>query len=399
MILKDLKVFLQNVQKNNFLINTVLEVNYNFDIIFIQEPLWITLRTIPSSENLEGIPLLGVSSHPNWLIFARELCSPNDSPRVLVYINIRLSFLYFFLRKDIFNHRDILLVSFFNNNSVFWILNIYSDSLHSALKYLKDTEVNILNLLIMTGDFNIRDNIWDPSFPHHLVISDDLMTIVDSFNLELSFPTNHVSTRYSDLNSRSNSVIYLMFLRSRSTELNNHQIYPDLHLSLDHVSLSVMIAIENKNINEVKYSIAKNSEEEANFIKEVSIAIKKINISDLSNISKLEEVVNSLTSSINSVWNKNSKHVKITKYSKSWWNEEYNCALNNYRTTRSLKDWKTFKSKVKSSKHNFFDTKIQEIANKRCGLWELMNWVKKYKLPAIEAIKYNGQQCLELGDL
>jgi len=79
-----------------------------------------------------------------------------------------------------------------------------------------------------------------------------------------------------------------------------------------------MIAIEDKNINEVKYSIAKNSEEEANFIKEVSIAIKKINILDLSNISKLEEVVNLLASSINSAWNKNSKHVKIMKHSKSW---------------------------------------------------------------------------------
>jgi len=160
-----------------------------------------------------------------------------------------------------------------------------------------------------------------------------------------------------------------------------------------------MIAIEDENINEVKYSIAKNSEEEANFVKEVLFAIKKIDISDLSNISKLEEVVNSLTSSINSAWNKNSKHVKITKHSKSWWNKECNCALNNYRTTRSLEDWKTFKSKVKSFKCNFFDTRIQEIANKCRGPWELMNWVNKCKLPAIEAIKYNGQQCLELGNL
>jgi len=91
-----------------------------------------------------------------------------------------------------------------------------------------------------------------------------------------------------------------MFLRNRLTELNNHQIHPDLHLFSDHTSLSITIVIEDENINEVKYSIAKNSEEEANFVKEVLFAIKKINISDLSNISKLEEVVNSLTSSINS---------------------------------------------------------------------------------------------------
>ena len=122
----------------------------------------------------------------------------NDSPRVIIYINIRLSLFYFFLQKDIINHRDILLASFFNDNVIFcWIMNIYSNFSHSVLKYLKDTEVNILNLLIMTGDFNIRDSVWDPSFPHHLAISDGLMIIADSFNLDLSIPThccgNHLS--------------------------------------------------------------------------------------------------------------------------------------------------------------------------------------------------------------
>ena len=38
-------------------------------------------------------------------------------------------------------------------------MNIYSDSSQSALRYLKDTKVNILNFLVMTGDFNIRDNL------------------------------------------------------------------------------------------------------------------------------------------------------------------------------------------------------------------------------------------------
>ena len=57
MILKELKIFLQNIQKNNFLINTVLKVNQNFDIIFIQELSWTTLRTIPSLINSESIPL------------------------------------------------------------------------------------------------------------------------------------------------------------------------------------------------------------------------------------------------------------------------------------------------------------------------------------------------------
>ena len=91
-------------------------------------------------------------------------------------------------------------------------MNVYSDSSHFALKYLKDTEVNILNLLIMTGDFNIRDSIWDSSFPHYSTISDDLMIIADLFNLDLSILTNQVSTRYSDIVGEANSIIDLLFL-------------------------------------------------------------------------------------------------------------------------------------------------------------------------------------------
>ena len=79
-------------------------------------------------------------------------------------------------------------------------MNVYSDLSHTALKYLKDIEVCIQNLLIMTGDFNIHDSLWNLLFPHHSSISDDLLIIADSFNLELSNPTNQVLIRYSDMN-------------------------------------------------------------------------------------------------------------------------------------------------------------------------------------------------------
>ena len=177
-------------------------------------------------------------------------------------------------------------------------MNVYSDSSHSALKYLKDTEVNILNLLIMTGNFNIKDSIWDSSFPHHSTISDDLMIIADLFNLDLSIPTNQVSTRYFDTVGKANSVIDLMFLWSGSNELNNHSIYPEWQLSSDYAPLMVSIPITEENIVTSKFSIAKNSKEEENFIKEVLYIIKNIDISDLSDSNKLEDTTNSLISSL-----------------------------------------------------------------------------------------------------
>ena len=53
---------------------------------------------------------------------------------------------------------DISCFSFFNNGSIYFLINVYSDSSQTALKYLKNIEANINNILIMVGDFNIRDN-------------------------------------------------------------------------------------------------------------------------------------------------------------------------------------------------------------------------------------------------
>ena len=68
----------------------------------------------------------------------------------------------------------------------------------------------------------------------------------------------------------------------------------------------------------------KNSKEEALFIKNVSSVIKNLDVSNLSDINKLKDIVNTLTSNIKCVWEKNSKLINITRHSKSWWNKECN---------------------------------------------------------------------------
>ena len=252
-------------------------------------------------------------------------------------------------------------------------MNVYSDSSHLALKYLKDTEVNVSNILIMTGDFNIRDSLWDPSFLYHSSISNDLIIIADSFNLDLLTPINLVPTRYSNTDGESNSVIDLMFLCSRSTELNNHLIHPDWHLSSNHALLTITIPIAEEFIASSKLSILKGSEEEVAFVKKASVIIRNLDTSNLTENVKLENLVNLFGLKIDWAWEKNAKHIRITKHFKQWWNEECNQVLNKYRMTRSIKDWKYFKKLVKSTKQTFFNTKIQEIANKSQGPWELIS--------------------------
>ena len=70
--------------------------------------------------------------------------------------------------------------------------------LQLALKYLKNTEVNINNVLIMIDNFNIRDCSWDSDFRFYFLHKDTLIDIANTFHLELSIPTNYILTRYSD---------------------------------------------------------------------------------------------------------------------------------------------------------------------------------------------------------
>jgi len=137
----------------------ILEVYANFDIIFIQEPSWNSICFIPSNYNNKDKLLMGIINHPNWLTFAKSPAMSSNYSRVAMFINIRLASFHFSFHKDIIDHRDILLVSFFNKGVICWLMNIYSDLSHTAIKYLKNTEFNIRNLLIMTGDFNIHDSL------------------------------------------------------------------------------------------------------------------------------------------------------------------------------------------------------------------------------------------------
>ena len=268
-----------------------------------------------------------------------------------------------------------------------------------ALKYLKDIEVNIDNILVMTGDFNIRDSLWNSLFPHHSFISDDLLLIADFFQLVLLMPTNPFPTRYLDTVEEANLTIDLMFLRCDSIELNQHSIHPNWWLISDYAPLSITISIANEFITISKLSIQQNSKQENIFIKEVISVFQNLDTFNISNKKCLKNIVNSLNLLINQAWNKNAKRLRITRYSKQWWNNECNWAINKYRASRSLESWKKFRRVVKDTKKTFFNTKIQEVASKSHSPWELMIWVNKHKLPTTKAIKYNGNLCITTDSL
>ena len=82
------------------------------------------------------------------------------------------------------------------------------------------------------------------------------------------------------------------------SELNNHIIHPEWHLSSDHAPLSIMIPISEEFINMHKKSIRKDNNEEEIFVKDIISAIKKLDISNLSKIPILEKAVNNFTKGV-----------------------------------------------------------------------------------------------------
>ena len=127
----------------------------------------------------------------------------------------------------------------------------------------------------MTGDLNIRDNIWDSGFSHHFQHSSVLFDIADSFCLELSRPTEQILTKYSDNQQDSNLVIDLIFLRPESSEYDNHIIHLDLRLTLDHASLTDDISTFEEYIQTRRCMLVKNSEEEDKFVNKLIETIKR----------------------------------------------------------------------------------------------------------------------------
>ena len=68
----NLRIYCQNVAKNTLHLDTVLvTLNGTFDVVFVQEPPWNTVRHAPSSSNKEGEAVTGAQMHPDWLYLAR----------------------------------------------------------------------------------------------------------------------------------------------------------------------------------------------------------------------------------------------------------------------------------------------------------------------------------------
>ena len=313
-----IRIYSQNVQKNYVLLDSLLESQKDlYDILFIQEPPWNFICFAPSTTASGGDEVVGAPIHPDWTQVVRFPQSSEQTPRVMCFIHSRLSRLCFTFRRDIVDYRDIQLLSFFNRGQCQFLMNIYSDDLHTAVDFLSNAAPNIPHLLYIGGDFNVRDAEWDPSVSSYPAAGQSLMDLADSYSLVCSIPVLSVPTHYSDISGHANSVIDLIFLGISCAQVT-HRIEPDLRRPSDHAPLIVDLPIAPENICVRRMVLKRDSEEEAVFLLSVSEGLSQLNFSSLDSTAGLDLLSEAISGLFADCWATYAKKNMITTRSKEW---------------------------------------------------------------------------------
>ena len=163
--------------------------------------------------------------------------------------------------------------------------------------------------------------------------------------------------------------------------------------------LLVDLPISPENIHFSRKVLKRDSDEGNDFLSSVTMGLRALNFSRLDSVGNLDLLSTAVSRVIANAWEANARNITVTTRSKEWWNNEYKDALAAYRRTGAREDWRLFRSTTRSAKQSFFDDRIAEIASTNKHPWDLMSWVKQRKLPAVEAIWYQGLPCNSLSDL
>ena len=213
-----------------------------------------------------------------------------------------------------------------------------------------------------------------------------------------SLPELPVPTHYSDTDSHANSVIDLIFLGMSCAQVLHH-IEPDLRRPSDHAPLLVDLPISLENICFSRKVLKHDSDEENNFLSSITMGLRALNFSRLDLVDNLDLLSTAVSRVISNAWEANARNITVITQSKKWWNNECRDALVAYRHTGAREDWYLFHSTTRSAKRSFFNDRIAKIASTNKHPWDLMSWVKQRKLPAVEAIRYQGLLCNSLPNL
>src|SRR6202790_5117279 len=394
-----LRIFCQNVNRNYGYMDTLLAGLYEeYDLLLIQEPPWAFVRNAPSSSDREGERVVGPPINPNWGCVVRP--SGLDSPpRVATYFNVRISSLRPRYRRDLIDHRDVLVLSLGLGEGCALYVNVYSDDNHTAISALHEGLQAWPNVHLLCGDMNVRHSDWDPLGPDRNIHAERLVASTERLGLGLCLPAEPGPTPFPFNRDLSPTVIDLMFVREDLSLVYQHTIVPEGRGPSDHAPLVISIPAPDSLVPVTRWLLPRDSDAEFDYLVEVRSALAPLLAWRGTTPQELEEITSAISSIFSKAWDSHAKEFRLGRHSKGWWTQDCTDALAIFHVSHMKEDWSAYRSTMRAAKRNFFELKIHEIASSNRRPWDLVAWTRKRNLPTYEAISYGGVPCTDLESL
>src|SRR5271170_2518610 len=400
--IRDIRILSQNVNRSGPHTHELLETCGNeFDVLMIQEPSWGEIRRTRSTTDRSGDPVIGSQIHADWLTLVRPGRGADDAPRVLTYIHKRLAGLCPAWRSDLADHRDILVMSLTTAGPEPAILiNVYSDSDSSGIRWLSDNAPNLPPARWMGGDFNCHSNIWgDPDVDGRNQFADRLVAAAFELGLSVSVG-DRTPTRYPFIDGHRAMIIDLVFLPIGRAVDESHDVWPEARGPSDHAPLGSVIQISPTEVITSKLRVKPYSEEEDAYVQLATSGIVHAQWpATLDTPDSIEEAAEAIRDAWAHAWEEHATPTRTCKRSSPWWTNECRAARDRFRSERTKANLKAFRKECRKARRLFFNARIKNVAETQGRPWDLVNWTKQRELPSHEAIEYNGTPCHTLDAL
>ncbi|TEB14657.1 hypothetical protein FA13DRAFT_1651748, partial [Coprinellus micaceus] len=399
MALRTIRILSFNIAKSWDQLVVLLESQCkSFDIVFLQEPPWRLIRHAPSATNKEGTEVRGSPRHPKWTCMVPPV-QADEHPRVMAYVSRRLDALRPTFRRDLVDDRDVMVLSLFAGNEAMHLMNVYSDNQHRGINLIAARADSLPGLDYMAGDFNCHGpQEWDEGVPNHPGAAVTLLETAARLGVEYSAPVNPGPTYVSRADENIRSVIDLVFVPPADSLAAAPLRDQLLKGGSDHFPLSNVLPLR-QNVEKITGRTLKE-DAEVPFFQQIEQGIPPLRGQfQLGTPEGVEALSEAIANVFSDAWMAHSEEYIITPRSKKWWTGECQTAYDAWKADDSAETRANFRRTVKTTRRDFFDERIKEIAETNKRPWDLMDWVKERKNPPCEAIHYNGEPCHDLDKL
>ncbi|KAF8673613.1 hypothetical protein AX14_005342 [Amanita brunnescens Koide BX004] len=374
----------QNVQKSRKTMHDLLEnLRNSVDFLFIQENPIHFIRKVPSTSSETGDDLIGPVIHRQWQCV--DKLSSHPTSQVAIYVNRRLTTEFqLFPNVDPGLDPNILVLCVRHNtvrHNFFNVINIYNQpgTRHAAIHSLLRVAPTLSNLAVVQGDFNLHSPLWDPSVSAASGLGECLL--FDFSDWELNLTNDDGDFTWTNRHGAA-SVIDLLFCNDVLACISP-QVIVDLEGRGRSDHAIIFLAFGRQSPHWGKPYIARDSEEEAAFLEDITTALIAHHALDP------EQAGTNIALAISQAWTTHSKRPRIDSNPNSWWTEECQIAKDWYLLHRTRGNLAAYNTATKKARQDFFAAKIDEMtANNEP--WEGICWTKPRPPPTYSTITQNG---------